>query len=415
MSAPPDLSRLSTTYRNRQSAKLAQRLELVASELSAFVESGYYFYRQTIERIRGSRVWVDGKEKILFATYDYLGLLEHPGIREAAVRATEKFGTGSGGTRLVAGTFDVHVELERRIAEMKGTDAAIVFGNGFMTNVAFFSTLFTEADCLVVDKLCHASIIDGCRLSGAMLRSFQHNSARDLEAVLSSLRRDRGDGGEIVVAVDAIYSMDGDLAALPEIAMVAKQYGARVFVDEAHSLGILGRTGRGIDEHFDVHSVDYFMGSLSKAIPAMGGYIAADKETIDYLRHYARPFVFSASLPPATAAAALAAIDVLTTETWRRERLWRNQQRFSEALRAMDFNLLDSNSPIVPVVFRDPALTLRFSRFLNEHGVFICPILYPAVPVHASRLRAHVTASHSDDDLDMCLGLFRDGQNLLLP
>jgi glycine C-acetyltransferase len=414
MSEPPDLSRLPITYRNLQSEKLAPRLERVASELSAIADSGYYFYLQKIERLRGSRAWVDGQEKVLFASYDYLGLLEHPAIREAAIRGIEKFGTGTGGVRLLAGTFDVHVELERRIAELKGTEAAIVFSSGFVTNVAFFSTLFTEADVLVIDKLCHASIVDGCRLSGATIRSFQHNSARDLEVVLSSLRRD-GRSGEIVVAVDAIYSMDGDLAALPEICLVAKRYGARVLVDEAHSIGVLGRTGRGIDEHLDVHSVDYFMGSLSKAIPAMGGYVAADKQTINYLRHYARPFIFSASLPAPAAAAALAAIDILTTETWRRERLWRNQKLFSEALRALDFNLLDSNSPIIPVVFRDPALTLRFARFLNENGVFICPVLYPAVPIHASRLRGHVTVSHSDEDLEMCLGLFREGRKRLLP
>ena len=414
MSEPPDLSRLPITYRNLQSEKLAPRLERVASELSAIADSGYYFYLQKIERLRGSRAWVDGQEKVLFASYDYLGLLEHPAIREAAIRGIEKFGTGTGGVRLLAGTFDVHVELERRIAELKGTEAAIVLSSGFVTNVAFFSTLFTEADVLVIDKLCHASIVDGCRLSGATIRSFQHNSARDLEVVLSSLRRD-GRSGEIVVAVDAIYSMDGDLAALPEICLVAKRYGARVLVDEAHSIGVLGRTGRGIDEHLDVHSVDYFMGSLSKAIPAMGGYVAADKQTINYLRHYARPFIFSASLPAPAAAAALAAIDILTTETWRRERLWRNQKLFSEALRALDFDLLDSNSPIIPVVFRDPALTLRFARFLNENGVFICPVLYPAVPIHASRLRGHVTVSHSDEDLEMCLGLFREGRKRLLP
>jgi glycine C-acetyltransferase len=408
-----DLRTLPLVYQKLQTLPLEQRLEAVSSVLASLQDQGYYFYLQQIENVRGARAWINGREKLVLASYDYLGLTAHPEIKRAAIRAIEKYGTGTGGVRLLAGTFDLHAQLERRIAEFKGTEAAVVFSSGFMTNVAFFATLFGERDYLVVDKLCHASIIDGCRLAGGRLRSFQHNNVADLEVVLKTVRGEATETSSIVVVVDAIYSMDGDIAPLPEICRVAGQYGAKVLVDEAHSLGVLGETGRGIDEHFNVRGVDYFMGSLSKAIPSIGGYIAADGKTIEYLKHYARPFIFSASLPPSAVASALAAFDVMVTEGWRRTRLWRNQKALSEGLRAMGFDLLASNSPIIPVVFRDPAMTLEFCRFLDENGVFICPILFPAVPLHASRLRGHVMASHSLDDLELCLDLFRKGRELL--
>ena len=371
-----------------------------------------YFYLQQVDALDGARVTINNREMVMFSSYSYLGLIEHPKIKEAAKAAVDEFGTGTHGVRILAGTTKLHTELEETISKFMGTEDAIAYSSGFIGNVATISVFVGRGDGVFVDKLSHASLIDGCRLSGAEFVWFEHNDPKDLERLLTEYR-DKVRGKLIVV--DAVYSMDGDVAPVPELLEIARKYEAWLLVDEAHSLGVLGETGRGIQEYFGLApgEIDILTGSLSKTIPAVGGYVAGRKDFIAFLKHNARGFVFSAALPPAAVAAAKAAFQVIEEERWRLEALRRNIGRFVEGLRSLGYNTLNTKSSVIPIVIGDEDTTLRLTRLLHDDGIFICPILPPAVPPKTCRLRANVLASHTDADIDFALDVLeRRGKEL---
>ncbi len=380
------------------------RIAEVVKRIERGKEEGLYYYLQPIEKINGAHVWVNGKPKLMFATYSYLGLLAHPKINQAAQAATERFGTGTHGVRLLGGTVTLHQQLEEKIAHFQGTDDAITYSSGYVTNLATISTLVGRNDAVICDKWDHASIVDGCLLSRAEFLRFRHSDMADLERCLikTQNRETR------LVVVDAVYSMDGDITPLPEVVELCRRYNARLMVDEAHSLGVLGEKGRGIEEHFGMPgAVDLKMGTLSKTIPAVGGYIAADQNTVAYLKHSARGFVFSAALPPAVCAAAIAALEVIEEEGAALcARLRRNVERFIGGLKALGFDTGLTETPIIPIIVGSDDTAIRMTKLLQENGVFALPVLPPAVPVGTSRIRANVTAAHTDEDIDLALEIF---------
>jgi 8-amino-7-oxononanoate synthase len=383
---------------------IAKRIAEMTSRVQRAQEEGFYFYLQPIEALNGARVTVKGRgEMLMFASYSYLGLIGHPKIDAAAKAAIDEFSSGTHGVRILAGTTRLHDELEEKIAAFKGTEAAIVFSSGYVTNLATVSSLVGRGDVVICDKLNHASIVDGCLMSRAKFVRFKHNDMADLEKCLAEARPEAGR----LVVVDAVFSMDGDIINLPEVSRLSRKYGALLMVDEAHSLGVLGKTGHGLEEHFGLESaVDIHMGTLSKTIPSVGGYIAADQDTITYLKHVARAFVFSAALPPAAVAAAKASFEVIEEEPERLVALQRNIRHFLGGLKARGFDTLQSETAIVPIVCGEDGKALRMARLAQDEGLFVLPVLPPAVPQGTSRLRANVTAAHSQEDIDYALDVF---------
>jgi len=383
---------------------MAWRIAQLTDRIDWGNEMGYYFYLQPIEELNGARVRVQGRgEMLMFASYGYLDLLGHPKINAAAKAAIDRFGTGTHGVRILAGTLTLHNQLEEAIARFKRAEAAAVFSSGYVTNLTTVSTLVGRNDVVICDKLDHASIVDGCLLSRARFVRFRHNDMADLErALVESDSR-----GVRLVVVDAVFSMDGDIINLPEVSRLCRRYGALLMVDEAHSLGVLGKTGRGIEEHFDLEgAADIKMGTLSKTIPSVGGYIAGSRDLVTYLKHMSRAFVFSAALPPPQVAAALAAFEVMEEEPWRLEKLQRNITYFLDGLHARGFDTLNSQTAIIPIVCGSDERALAMAKYCQENGIFIQPILPPAVPSGSSRLRANVTAAHSLEDIDRALNVF---------
>ncbi len=364
---------------------------------------GYYFYHQPVKNLGGERVLVEGQgEMLMFSSFDYLGLFGHSKINAAAEAAIAEFGTCTYGSRILAGTLRLHNELEEEIAAFKETEAAIVFSSGYATNLATISALVTRGDVVICDKLNHASIVDGCILSRARLVRFKHNDMADLERCLS----EAGPGAGKLVVVEAVFSMDGDIINLPEVHRLCKKHGALLMVDEAHSIGVLGKTGHGVEEHFGMkNAVDIHMGTLGKAIPSVGGYIAADHDTVMYLKHVARAFVFSVALSPAAAAAAKAAFAVMKQEPKRLAVLQRNISHFLTGLKARGFDTMQSETAIVPIICGSDEKALMMTKYAQEQRLFIMPILSPAVPPGTSRIRATVTASHSDEDIVRALDI----------
>ena len=357
------------------------------------------FFGASIEGYEGAWVRSQGTRKLNFCTYSYLGLLRHPRIQQAARNAIERYGTGTHGVRLLGGNLEIHETLEARIAAFFGRQAAITFSSGFMTNLAVVSALVGRGDHVLCDKLNHASIVDGCRLSGALVTRFRHNDMAELARRLRGLPDDT----RKLIVVDAVFSMDGDIAPLDELIALRDQHPNPILmVDEAHSLGVLGAGGRGIEEHFDcVGQIDVLMGTLSKAVPAQGGYIAGSRELIAYLRFAARGFVFSAALPPATAAAAEAAFEVIASEgSSRRARLMANVQYFIGRLRNAGFDLGHTASAIVPILLGSEALAFEMAKRCNAQGLYAMPVAYPAVARGAERLRMNVSCDHRRQDLD---------------
>jgi 8-amino-7-oxononanoate synthase len=383
---------------------IAKRIAEMTSRVQRAQEEGFYFYLQPIEALNGARVTVKGRgEMLMFASYSYLGLIGHPKIDAAAKAAIDEFSSGTHGVRILAGTTRLHDELEEKIAAFKGAEAAIVFSSGYVTNLATVSSLVGRGDVVICDKLNHASIVDGCLMSRAKFVRFKHNDMADLEKCLAEARPEAGR----LVVVDAVFSMDGDIINLPEVSRLSRKYGALLMVDEAHSLGVLGKTGHGLEEHFGLESaVDIHMGTLSKTIPSVGGYIAADQDTITYLKHVARAFVFSAALPPAAVAAAKASFEVIEEEPERLVALQRNIRHFLGGLKARGFDTLQSETAIVPIVCGEDGKALRMARLAQDEGLFVLPVLPPAVPQGTSRLRANVTAAHSQEDIDYALDVF---------
>ncbi len=389
---------------------LEDRINKLQQRVEKMKEEKRYFYLKSIEGASGPRVTIDGREMLMFASYNYLGLITHPKIKKAAIDAIEKYGTGAAGVRLLAGTTKIHEELEAKIAEFKGAEDAVTYSSGYVTNLAAVSTLCGRGDLVVIDKLDHASIIDGCLLSGATHRSYLHNNMKSLERILSNSGRYINK----LIIVDAVYSMDGDVSNLPEISRLAKKYNAKVMVDEAHSIGVLGKTGHGIEEHFGLKdAVDIHMGTLSKTIPSIGGYLAGDKDLINFLKHHSRPFIFSASLPPVAAATAIACFEVIKSEPERIINLQKNVKQFKDGLNSMGYNTMNSTTSIVPILVGEEEDTLKLCQMVNDEGVFICPILFPAIPKGTNRLRAHVLATHTSEVIDKALDIFeRAGKKL---
>jgi 8-amino-7-oxononanoate synthase len=383
---------------------IAQRIRAICERVETLKGVGQYFYNLPVSELRGgARVLVNGREMGMFASYSYLGLLGHPRINAAARKAVDDYGTGTHGVRTLAGTLTLHQELEETIAEFKEAEEAVTFSSGYATNLSVISTLVGRHDYVFSDKLNHASIVDGCLLSGAKFVRFRHNEVDDLEARLKAAP---ASAAKLVVG-DAVFSMDGDIIDLPHVAEVCRRHHAWLMIDEAHSVGVLGATGRGIEEHFGMPGViDIKMGTLSKTIPSVGGYIAGSADLIRYLRHTARAYIFSAALPPAQAAAAREAFQVILDEPWRVEALKANAAQFLSGLKARGMNTLQSETAIVPILCGTDDAAFRMTREAQLEDVFALPVVSPAVPEGLARLRATVTAAHTPDEIERAMDVF---------
>ena len=360
----------------------------------------YFLNMPVAEILPGMKVRVNGREMGMYASYSYLGLIGHPRINAAAKAAVDKFGTGTNGVRMLAGTLTLHKELEETIANFKHTEAAVTYSSGYVTNLTVISGLMGRGDYVFSDKLNHASIVDGCLMSGAEFRRFRHNDMEHLEGLLKNAPEDVA---KMVVA-DAVFSMDGDIIDLPKIVALCKQYNAWLMIDEAHSVGVLGEKGTGIEEHFNLYgSIDIKMGTLSKTIPSVGGYVAANQDIITYLSHLSRAYMFSAALPPAQAAAANEAFKVILDEPWRIERLNQNTHQFIGGLKGMGFDTMLTETAIVPVLCGDDDTAFAMTREAQHNDVFVLPVASPAVPEGLARLRATVTAAHEPSEIERAM------------
>ncbi len=360
----------------------------------------------------GPTIEMDGRRVILLASNNYLGLATHSRVVGAALSAVQEFGMGAGASRLVSGTLRPHITLETELARFKGTESALTFGAGYLANLSVIPALVGADGLIVADRLCHASLIDGCRLSRARLRVFRHADANHLETVLKR----RPPKQHVLIVTDALFSMDGDIAPLPDIATLAERHGAQVFIDDAHGTGIMGPTGRGTLEHCGVESrFPFHMGTLSKAIGCAGGYVVGESSLIQYLVNTSRTFIYTTAPPPAVAAAAAAALRVMEDEPDRRTRLWGNRDHLFAGLQRIGFHTTATVSPIIPILIGDADRALAMSRQLLEHGVYAPAIRPPTVPTTTSRIRVTVTADHSTDQLNEALAVFKQvGQSLNL-
>ncbi|QWK09895.1 MAG: glycine C-acetyltransferase [Thermoflexus hugenholtzii] len=380
------------------------KLAWIREELQALQEQGLYIHIRTIQSAQGPWLIVDGRRVLNFCSNNYLGLANHPRMREAARQAIEKYGVGPAAVRTIAGTLDLHLILEEKLARFKGVEAAISFQSGFNANLATIPALVGEGDAIFSDELNHASIIDGCRLSRARIVRYAHNDPSDLEA---KIRENLGTFRRGLIVTDGVFSMDGDIAPLPEIVEIAERYHLMLMVDDAHGEGVLGRGGRGIVDHFGLHGrVDIEVGTLSKAFGVVGGYVAGRREIVEWLRQRGRPFLFSSAMTAADTAACIAAVEILEESTELVDRLWENTRYFKEEMRRLGFDLGQSVTPITPVMLGDAHLAQTFSRRLFEEGVFAQAIGYPTVPRGKARIRVMISAAHSREDLDRGLEAF---------
>jgi len=393
------------TILGKEKNAIETRVDLMDKRVQRGKDRGVYAFMQVSDKVDGIHLEVDGRPMIQFSSYSYLDLNGHPRIQEAAKKSLEEFGTGTHGVRFLAGTLRVHIELEQTIARFKQTEEAMTLPSGYAANLGTLAALLNRNDIVISDKLNHASIVDGCRISGAEIKRFDHN---DMEALERALAESPEEATKLIVT-DAVFSMDGDIINLPEMVRLKKKYDAMLMVDEAHSLGVLGETGHGIEEYFgmvDPEAIDVKMGTMSKAIPSVGGYIAGSRKLINYLKHTVRPFIFSAALPPASAAAAKAAFEVIESEPERVKKLRLNTEYFISGLKKRGFNTLNTKTPIVPIVVGHEYNTYTMTRIAAEEGIFAVPVIAPAVPAGTDRIRATVTAGHSIPDIDRALGVF---------
>lgn len=384
--------------------------EHLQQEIEGWRKEGVFRPLTEIASEQGSKVVIRGKEVIQLSSNNYLGLTTHPRLRQAAIEAVEKYGAGTGSVRTIAGTFSMHERLEEKLAQFKHTEATLVFQSGFTSNAGVIASILGEEDVVISDALNHASIIDGIRLTKAKRRIYQHNDMDDLEKAL----KESQDARTRLVITDGVFSMDGDIAPLPDIVALCEKYDALVMVDDAHSSGVLGKNGRGTIDHFGLHGrVHIQVGTLSKAIGVLGGYVAGPKVLRDYLIHRARPFLFSTSHPPAVTAACSAAIDVLQEEPELMERLWDNTRFFKEGLTRLGFDTGVSETPITPVIVGEGAKAMALSDALFEEGVYAQGIAFPTVPKDKARVRTIVTAVHTREELSFALDAFeRAGKRL---
>ena len=378
-------------------------LAYLGQELDTLRQQNLYRTLRILEHEQKAHTTFDGRSVVNLSSNNYLGLTTHPRLRERALQAIEEFGVGSGSVRTIAGTMEIHMELERRLAEFKKVEAVVVFQSGFTANAGTVSAVLTKEDVVISDELNHASIIDGCRLSRATIRVFPHKDVDAARRVIKDLPAAQ----RKLLITDGVFSMDGDLGPLPALCELAEETGCIMMVDDAHASGVFGRNGRGTVDHFDMHGrVDIQVGTLSKAIGALGGYVAGNRNLIEFLYHRARPFLFSTSHPPAVAAACIAALDVLMEEPEIIDRLWENTRFFKAGLERLGFNTGLSESPITPVIAGDSATAMKLSDRLFEEGVFAQGIAYPTVARDKARVRTIVTATHSRDDLQYALDRF---------
>lgn len=353
---------------------------------------GIYPYFRVIECGQDTEVILNGKKVLMFGSNSYMGLTNHPKIIEAAKKATDKYGTGVAGSRFLNGTLDIHIECERRLAEYVNKESALLFSTGFQVNLGVLSSITGRQDYLLLDEYDHASLIDGARLSFSRTIKYRHNDMGDLEQKLSALPEE---AVKLIVA-DGIFSMEGDIVKLPEIVDIAERYGANILIDDAHSLGVIGESGAGTASHFGLtNKVDLIMGTFSKSLASLGGFIAGDEMLIDYLRHKARSLIFSASMTPASAASVIAALDIIQSEPERIEQLWANTRYAKQLLSEEGFEMGPTESPIIPVYVRDNHKTFMLTRMLQEDGIFVNPVVSPAVPSDASLIRLSLMATHT--------------------
>ncbi|WP_353686722.1 pyridoxal phosphate-dependent aminotransferase family protein [Thermodesulfovibrio sp. 3462-1] len=371
-------------------------------QLQKIQSMGIYPYFRMIESAQGPEVIMNGRKMIMIGSNNYLGLTNHPKVKEAAINAIKKYGTGCAGSRFLNGTLDIHVELEEKLAKFTRKEAALVFTTGFQVNLGVISSLIGKDDVVIIDKMDHASIVDGCRLSFGEVKRYKHNDMEDLERILKET-----EGKSKLVVVDGVFSMEGDIVKLPEVVALCKKYGARVMVDDAHGIGVLGKTGRGTVEHFELEKdVDLIMGTYSKSLASIGGFIAGDKDVINYIKHFARAFIFSASPPPASVAAVSAAIDIIENEPERREQLWKNTNKMLKGFKELGFDIGVAETPIIPVIVGDDELAFKFVMMLQQEGIFANVAVSPAVPPGKALIRTSYMATHTDEHLDKVLEAF---------
>ena len=371
-----------------------------ARELQA---TGFYPYFFPVEGSEATEVVIDGKRRVMIGSNNYLGLTHHPRVLEAAQAAIRKYGSACTGSRFLNGNTDLHERLERELAALTGKEAALVFSTGFQTNLGVISSLVARNDVVYIDKLDHASIVDGCFLSLGETVRFRHGDLDDLEA---QLRRTEEGKGKLV-AVDGVFSMEGDIADLPRLVELRAEYGARLLVDDAHAMGVLGPTGAGTAEHFGLtDQVDLIVGTFSKSFASIGGFVAGDEAVIHYIKHFARSLIFSASMPPSACATVLTCIEILRDEPERRERLWRHARKMKAGYTALGFDVGESQAPIIPIIIGDDFKTFQFWKALYDEGVFTNPVVSPAVPERSSRIRTSYIATHTDEQLDFVLDVF---------
>lgn len=365
--------------------------------------AGFYPYFRPISSALGDEVVVHGQNMIMIGSNNYLGLVNHPKVKEAAIEAIRKYGSGCTGSRFLNGTLDLHEELEERLAKFMKREAALVFSTGFQTNLGTISCLVNKDDVIVMDRSDHASIVDGCRLAYGKIMKYAHNDMDDLTRVLE-IASNNGVRGGILIITDGVFSMEGDIVDLPRLCSIAEEYGARIMVDDAHSIGVLGAGGRGTAEHFDrIDKVDITMGTFSKSFASLGGFIVGDANTVHFVKHFARELIFSASIPPSAAAAVLAALDIIESEPERRENLWKNTRKMQKGFRELGFDTGTSQTPIIPLMIGDDMTCFKFWRELSDAGIFANAVIPPAVAPGMSLIRTSYTATHTDRQLDRVL------------
>lgn len=367
------------------------------------IAMSHYPYFRVINSEQDTEVMCNGKKMLMMGSNSYLGLTNHPRVIEAAKKATDKYGTGCAGSRFLNGTLDIHIELEEKLAKLVGKEASLAFAAGYMANLGAISSMVDRGEVIVTDKYDHASILDGCMLSFGKMVRFSHNNMDHLETVLS---KKVGDKNSLIV-VDGIFSMEGDIADIPNITKLAKKYNASVMVDEAHSIGVLHKTGAGAAMHLEcTDDVELIMGTFSKSLASVGGFIAGSKDVIHYLKHHARPLIFSASLPPASAASVIESLNIMEEEPERIEQLWDNTNYMLENFKNMGYDTGTSNTPVIPLHVGDMMNAFKMWKQLDEEGVFINPIVPPAVPPNDTLIRTSFMATHTRDQLDLALEKF---------
>jgi len=384
-------------------------MKYISDELKNIKEAGLYRKLNVVGSAQGTYLKINGREYLSFCSNNYLGLANNPLVVKAVKDAVEKYGWGAGASRLVSGNMELHEALEDEISRFKGKEASIVFSTGYMANIGAISSLVSKGDLVICDKLNHASIIDGCRLSGADFRVYPHCDIEKLENIL----RKSAKYSHKLIVTDTVFSMDGDLAPLPDIVRIASKYKAMVMVDEAHGTGVFGEKGSGVVEHFNLSKkINIVMGTLSKAVGSMGGYVSGEAGLIDFLRNKARSFMYTTALPPAVCAASIAGIKLIQKDHSLRTSLWHNVRYLNEKLKLLDFNVISSESPIIPILIGDAKKAVNVSKFLHKEGILIPAIRPPTVPARSSRLRMTVMSTHTKEDMERLLDVLREVQDL---